>query len=621
MKTNFLNMIKSPQDIRILNKKQLGLLASEIRQEIINTVARNGGHLGPSLGVVELTIALHYVFNSPEDKIIWDVGHQSYAHKLVTGRKEQFKTLRQYRGISGFPKISESKYDAFGTGHSSTSISAALGIAKARDFNNGGYKVVAVIGDGALTGGEAFEGLNNAGHLKTDLIVIFNDNGMSISKNVGAWANYIHEIIANPRYAKMRTRIEKLLRSLPLGELAAEKALGLEDTLRAVFSPGMLFKQLGFKYYGPINGHDTGKLIQALNNIKNIKGAVLLHVRTRKGKGYEFAENDKTKFHGIGAFNVENGEKVRCEGNITYTEAFSNMLIRLAQNDKRIVAITAAMATGTGLDKFAEKFPDRFFDVGIAEQHAVTFAAGLASQGLKPVVVIYSTFLQRAYDQIIHDVCLQNLPVVFAIDRAGIVGEDGATHQGAFDISFLRNVPNLVIMAPKDENELGRMLRTAIDYNGPVAIRYPRGCGEGRKIYENPKPVKVGKAKILRKGKDIAVICIGPCVTTALEAAEDLAKKIDCCVINARFVKPLDNKRILDIVKRCKKVLTIEENSLHGGFGTAILELLQKNNINVEVERIGIPDRFIEHGAQDILRKNIGLDKESIKRKIIEMGR
>lgn len=618
MKTNFLSMIKSSHDIRILNKEQLILLAKEIREIIIITVAKNGGHIAPSLGVVELTIALHHVFDSPKDKIVWDVGHQSYAHKLLTGRKDRFDTLRQYKGLSGFPKREESEHDSFGTGHSSTSISAALGIAKARDIKKEDYKVIAVIGDGALTGGEAFEGLNNAGHLKTNLIVVLNDNGMSISKNVGAWSNYLQEMITNPKYREVGVKFEKFLKILPMGEQAAEKAIGLGDTIRATLGPGMLFKQLGFKYYGPIDGHDTGKLIQAFNNVKNIDGPILLHIRTKKGKGYSYAEDNKTKFHGISSFNVENGEKIKCAGAISYTEAFSKMIVRLAEKDKKIVAITAAMSTGTGLDEFAKKFPDRFFDVGIAEQHAVTFAAGLATQGLKPVIAIYSTFLQRAYDQILHDVCLQNLPVIFAIDRAGIVGEDGPTHHGAFDLSFMRNIPNLVIMAPKDENELGRMLKTAVDYGGPIAIRYPRGCAEGRKIYEEPKPVKIGKAKILRKGKDIAVICVGPCIIPALEVAEEL-KKIDCCVVNARFVKPLDKVKILDVVKRCDKVLTIEDNCLKGGFGSAVLELLQENNINVKVERIGIPDRFIEHGSQSILKKKLGLDKEGIKKKIEEM--
>ena len=616
-KTNFLGMINGPADIRVLSKDQLKLLATEIREKVIDTVAKNGGHIAPSLGVVELTIGLHYVFNSPKDKIIWDVGHQAYPHKLLTGRNKTFDTLRQYKGISGFPKISESIHDAFGVGHSSTSISAALGIAKARDLKNEDYKVIAVIGDGAMNGGEAFEGLNNAGHLKSNMIVILNDNGMSISKNVGGWSNYVQELVANPKYSNMKKKLEGLIKGLPLGEQAAEKMGDFEDTMRAVLSPGMLFRQLGFKYYGPIDGHDIGKVIMALKNIKDVKGPVLLHVRTQKGKGYSYAEDDKTKFHGIGSFNKENGQKIKCAGAISYTEAFSKMLVKLASDDKRIVAITAAMSTGTGLDKFSSKYPDRFFDVGIAEQHAVTFAAGLATQGMKPVVAVYSTFLQRAYDQIVHDVCLQNLPVIFAIDRAGLVGEDGATHHGSFDISFLRNVPNLVIMVPKDENELGRMLKTAVEYDGPVAIRYPRGCGEGRLVYENPKPVTIGKAKILKKGKDICIICAGPVCTTVLEAVNEV--DVDCAVINARFVKPLDSKRIIDYVKKCKKVLTVEENSLTGGFGSGVLELLALNGIEKSVERIGIPDKFIEHGAQHILRENIGIDKESIIKKIKQM--
>ncbi|MBU0980149.1 MAG: 1-deoxy-D-xylulose-5-phosphate synthase [Nanoarchaeota archaeon] len=608
-----LDTIQSPQDLKLLGEKQMRALAGEIRQEIISTVSKTGGHLAPSLGVVELTIALHHVFDSPKDKIIWDVGHQSYTHKLLTGRKDRFHTIRQYKGLSGFPAMQESEHDAFGTGHSSTSISAALGMAKARDLKGERHSVIAVIGDGALTGGLAFEGLNNAGHLKTDIIIILNDNGMSISKNVGAWSNYLHRMVTIPHYANVREKINRI-KNLPLGKQAANLILGFEKTARALFSPGMLFRQLGFNYYGPINGHNIGSMVHALDNIKRLKGPILLHVRTKKGKGYRFAEKDKTRFHGISKFNVGNGNAIKCDGPISYTDAFSQMLLRLAERDKRIVAITAAMAPGTGLDRFARQFPSRFFDVGIAEQHAVTFAAGMAAQGFRPVVAIYSTFLQRAYDQIIHDVCLQNLPVVFAIDRAGLVGDDGATHHGSFDLAFLRTVPNLVIMAPKDENELGRMMKTALNHNGPVAIRYPRGCGEGRKVYEEPKPVKIGKAKVLRKGRKTAVICIGPCVTMALEAAEEL--DADCTIINARFAKPLDRKRILDAVKGAKKVLTIEENSLQGGFGSAILELLQENNIKIPVERIGIPDEFIEHGPQGILRKKIGLEKENIKRKL-----
>jgi 1-deoxy-D-xylulose-5-phosphate synthase len=619
MASNFLGMIKSPEDLRVLSRQQLNMLAQETRREIIHTVSKNGGHLSSNLGVVELTIALHYVFNSPKDKIIWDVGHQSYSHKLLTGRRGRFRTLRQIGGLSGFPKISESIHDAFGTGHASTSISASLGIAKARDLKKENFNVVAVIGDGSLTGGEAFEGLNNAGHLNTNIIVILNDNEMSISKSIGGWSNYIQEIVTNPKYVKMRKKLRKMLHNVPLGEAAIDRAADIEDTLRAVFSPGMLFKQLGFKYYGPIYGHDINKLIIALTNIKHIKGPVLLHVRTRKGKGYSFAEYDKTKFHGISAFNVENGEKIKCGDAITYTEAFSQSLIKLASKDKRIVAITAAMASGTGLDKFGEKFPERFFDVGIAEQHAVTFAAGLAAQGFRPIVAIYSTFLQRAYDQIVHDVCLQKLPVVFAIDRAGIVGEDGATHQGCFDISYLRSIPNLIIMAPKDENELQAMLKAGVESNLPCAIRYPRGCGFGKNLDEIHHNLRIGEAEMLRNGKDIAVICLGQYANIAKMIADEIMPRADCTVINARFVKPLDKEMIINAAKKCKKVITIEENALEGGFGSAVLELLQENNINCKVERIGIPDKFIEHGSTEIVKKNIGLDKESIKNRILGM--
>ncbi len=607
-------MIKKPADLRLLSRTQLDMLADEIRDKIIKTVSKNGGHIAPSLGVVELTIALHKVFDLPQDKIIWDVGHQSYAHKLLTGRNSSFDSLRQYKGISGFPRRSESEFDAFGTGHSSTSISAALGIAKGRDLRDENYKVISVIGDGALTGGEAFEGLNNAGHLKTDMIVILNDNGMSISKNVGGWSNYIQELIANPKYNQMRKKIDGILKRLPIGEEAVERVGDFGDNIRAALSPGMIFKQLGFKYFGPIDGHDLGKIIEALANLRELKGPVLLHVRTQKGKGYRFAEDDMTKFHGIGKFNVQNGKKIRCDGTITYTQAFSRMLVNLARKDDRIIAITAAMANGTGLDLFNREFPERFFDVGIAEQHAVTFAAGLACCGMKPVVALYSTFLQRAYDQVIHDVCLQNLPVVFAIDRAGIVGEDGATHQGVFDLSYLRNIPNLVIMAPKDENELGRMMKAAIEHDGPVAIRYPRGCGEGRKIYDDPKPVMIGKPKVLRKGKEVCLIAIGSMVNTALRAADEL--KIDCCVINARFVKPLDAKKIIEHAKKCRKVITLEENVVAGGFGSAIAETLQENDLNLPLKMIGIPDKFIEHGSVEILKKKVGLDLESVKDKI-----
>jgi len=610
-------MIESPKDLKLLNSSQLKLLANEIRHKIITTVAKTGGHLASSLGVVELTIALHYIFNCPRDKTVWDVGHQSYAHKILTGRSKKFHTLRQYKGISGFPKIKESEYDAFGTGHSSTAISAALGIAKARDMKNENYKVIAVVGDGALTGGIAFEGLNQAGHLKSNLIVILNDNKMSISPNVGALSSYLGKMITHPKYKQTRKKVERFLKKW--SKKAAERALALEDTIRAMSGPGLLFKEMGFRYFGPIDGHNMESLTRLFNNIKDVKGPVLIHILTKKGKGYAYAEDEVTKFHGISQFNIENGEKISSGTHITYTDAFSNALIKSAKNNPKIIGITAAMAPGTGLDKFAREFPDRFFDVGIAEQHAVTFAAGLAIEGFKPVVAIYSTFLQRAYDQIIHDVCLQNLPVVFAIDRAGIVGEDGPTHHGPFDLSYLRNIPNMQIMAPKDENELGHMLKTALDLNSPVAIRYPRGSGTGVGI-ENPlETIQIGKSEILKEGKDILILAVGPLVYKALEAANELDKKISVCVINTRFVKPLDEKTIINLSKKIKKIITIEENTFEGGFGSAVLELLEKNNIKADIRRIAIPDKFIEQGPQEQLRKNLGLTKNNIIKVIKEL--
>ena len=609
--THFLEMIDSPRDLRLLNKEQLNLLARELRKIIIDTVSKTGGHLGASLGVVELTIALHYIFDSPSDKMIWDVGHQIYAHKLLTGRKDKFHTLRQYKGIAGFPKREESAHDSFNTGHSSTSISAALGIAKARDLKKENYKVIAVTGDGALTGGMAFEGLNQAGHLKTDMLVVLNDNRMSISPNVGALSSYLRKIVTMPKYHEYRKRVVELLKRLPKGDKAVEKAFDIEDTIRAFMSPGMLFSELGFKYYGPIDGHNLEELIRALRNVKYIKGPVLLHVLTKKGKGYSFAEEDKTKFHGIGSFNIESGEKNGKSSRISYTTAFSDAITKLARKDKRIVGITAAMESGTGLEKFAQEFPDRFFDVGIAEQHAVTFAAGLASEGLKPVCAIYSTFLQRAYDQIIHDVCLQNLDVTFAIDRAGLVGEDGPTHHGCFDLSYLRHIPNMIVMAPKDENEIGHMLKTAIDHSGPASLRYPRGDGIGVAMHNPFKNLKIGQAEILKDGEDLAVFAAGPLAYDALEAAKSI-KTHNVAVINPRFIKPLDENKIISFAEKTGKIITIEENSVEGGFGSAVLELLEDKEIKADVLRMGIPDRFIEQGSLEVLRKSVGLTKDNI---------
>ena len=616
--TNFLDMINNPNDLKVLTREQLNLLAKEIRHKMITNVAKTGGHLASSLGTVELTIALHYVFDCPVDKIVWDVGHQSYAHKLLTGRAKRFHTLRQYKGLSGFPKREESIYDSFNTGHSCTAISAALGIAKARDLRKENYKVIAVVGDGALTGGMAFEGLNHAGHLKSDLIVVLNDNKMSISPNVGALSSYLRKMVTHPRYKEVRKKVEQFLTKW--SRRAAEKASSLEDTLRAMSGPGLLFKEMGFRYFGPVDGHNIDSLIRLFNNLKDVKGPILLHLITKKGKGYIYAEEEATKFHGVGRFDIESGEGIVCDTNITYTSAFSNALVKLARENKKIVAITAAMATGTGLDKFKEEFSERFFDVGIAEQHAVTFAGGLATNGFKPVVAIYSTFLQRAYDQIIHDICLQNLPVIFAIDRAGLVGEDGATHHGPFDLSYLRSIPNITVMVPKDENEIGHMLKTALEIDAPVAIRYPKGCGKGVTI-ENPfKLIQIGEAEIIKEGRDVLVLAAGPLAYEALEAAKYLEKKgISICVVNSRFVKPLDEKTIVNLARKIKKVITVEENSIEGGFGSAVLELLEENGIKADVRRIGIPDRFIEHGSQEELRGEIGLSREGIIKVVKEM--
>ncbi|MFH2027738.1 MAG: 1-deoxy-D-xylulose-5-phosphate synthase [Nanoarchaeota archaeon] len=617
-----LDMLTSSNDLKFLTKVQLSQLSNEIRERIIQTVAENGGHLASNLGVIELTMAMHYVFNLPKDKIIWDVGHQSYTHKLLTGRAKKFHTLRQHKGISGFPKTEESIFDSFNTGHSSTAISAALGIAKARDLNKENFKVIAVVGDGALTGGMSFEALNQVGHMNTDLIVILNDNKMSIGPNVGALTSYLRRMVTDPKYLERKKTAAGFLKQFPMiGTKAGRVVRNLEETLRAfTTTPGLLFKELGFSYFGPVDGHDMGKLITALRNIRKIKGPRILHVITKKGRGYRFAEEDKTKFHGIDSFDISSGEKICKTGAITYTSSFSRALIKMAKEDKRLVAITAAMADGAGLGKFKQEFPDRFFDVGIAEQSAVTFAAGLASQGFRPVVAIYSTFLQRAYDQIVHDVALQNLPVVFAIDRAGIVGEDGPTHHGVFDISYLRHIPNMTIMAPKDENELGHMLKTAIEHDGPVALRYPRGCGMGVAIQNPYHKMKIAESEVLMNGNRLAILALGNMVEEALAAGKELKKKgINVSVINSRFVKPLDEKLILAMAKRTKNILTVEENSLEGGFGSAVLELLEKEKVIVNVKRIGIPNKFIEHGSMDILRKKYGLNKDNIVKNVLEM--
>ncbi len=609
-----LEHIKGPEDIKKMKFNDLKSLASEIRQVIIETVSRNGGHLASNLGVVELAIALHYVFDSPRDRIIWDVGHQSYPHKLLTGRYGQFHTLRKLGGISGFPRIEESPHDIFGTGHSSTSISAALGIAEARDIKKENYKVVAVIGDGALTAGMAFEALNHTGHLKKDLIVILNDNEMSISKNVGALAEYLNRILTGNLYRRFKDETKQFLKNIPrkFSEPVQKLAEKAEETLKGIFlPPGIFFEELGFEYLGPIDGHNIELLISTLRKIKDIKGPVLLHVITKKGKGYKYSEEDPCIFHGIGPFSLETGSPVKSTQK-TYSEFFGEFLTELAGRDERIVAITAAMKDGTGLNCFYEKYPERLYDVGIAEQHAVTFAAGLAREGIRPYVAIYSTFLQRAFDQIIHDVCIQRLPVTFCIDRAGIVGEDGATHQGQFDLSYLRLIPNLIIMAPKDALELKKMLELSLELPGPSAIRYPRG--KALIIEGGDATFGVGEAELLRDGHDLAIIAIGNMVAPSLEASEELKKTgISVAVVNARFVKPLDEALIYSIAKRTKKIITVEDNALAGGFGSSVMEFLYREGLSdISVRSIGIPDIFIEHGSQQELRQIYGLSKEGI---------
>ena len=609
----YLESIKSPTDLKNLPIAELKVVAKEIRETILQNVSAHGGHLASNLGIVELAIALHYVFNSPVDKIIWDVGHQCYPHKLLTGRHKRFSTLRQYGGISGFPKRSESEHDAFGTGHSSTSISSALGIIEGRDKKKENFKVIAVIGDGAMSGGLAFEGLNNAGHLKKDLIVILNDNEMSISKNVGALSAYLNRILTGEFYQKFRRDTKSFLEGIPkLGKRAARIAQRTEELLKGLFLPGIIFEELGFNYIGPIDGHNIELLIETCKRIKGAESPTLIHAVTKKGRGYKFSEKRPSFFHGVGPFKVETGSIITGGGS-TYSETFGRILTDLAAKDDRIVAISAAMKEGTGLREFSERYPDRFYDVGIAEPHAVTFAAGLATQGLRPVVAIYSTFLQRAYDEIVHDVCLQNLPVIFAIDRAGIVGEDGPTHNGLLDLSYLRHIPNMVIMAPKDSFELKVMFELALQHDGPSAIRYTRGNVPSfpHSLYI---PFNIGEAEIVKDGEEIAIIALGNMVYPALSASERLDKDgVSVTVVNARFVKPMDRNLLISIASRIKRIITVEENTLTGGFGSAVLEFMNDAEIpHVKVRRLGLPDEFICQGHHDELRKKYGLDEEGI---------
>ncbi len=612
-----LDKINSPADLKRLPQSELPKLAAEIRKKMVDVVSKTGGHLAPSLGMVELSIAIHYVFDAPKDKIIWDVGHQSYPHKLLTGRRDQFDTLRQHGGLSGFTRMSESPYDAFTTGHSSTSISAGLGIACAKSLKKERSKVIAVIGDGSMTAGLAYEGLNQSGdHKDKDLIVILNDNDMSISPNVGALSSFLSRTFSAKYLQSFRTEVGEFLKSLPkIGDDVYQFAKKAEESFKTFVTPGMLFEAFNFTYFGPINGHRLNHLINILTNIKPLKYPVLLHVLTKKGKGYFPAESNPVHFHGVGCFEIETGICPVSNASVpTYTHVFGDMMVKLAKENDKIIAVTAAMPEGTGLMKFAQAYPDRFFDVGIAEQHGVTFAAGMATEGFKPVVAIYSTFLQRAYDQILHDVCIEKLPVIFALDRGGLVGEDGATHHGLFDLSFLRSLPNMTIMAPKDENELCRMMATAVAHNGPVAFRYPRGCAAVVRIEEPVKPLPIGKAEVLTEGNDVLILAIGSSVQESLAAYAILAKEnIFATVINCRFVKPLDEELIVSYAKKIPRIVTVEENVLQGGFGSAVLECLTDQGVSgFKIRRIGIPDMFVEHGPQKFLRAKYGLDAAGI---------
>ena len=606
--------IASPSDLQQLEIEQLPGLAAEIRQFLLETVSETGGHLGSNLGAVELTLALHYCFNTPKDKIIWDVGHQAYTHKILTGRRDRFHTQRQYKGISGFPKRSESIHDAFGVGHASTSISAGLGMAVAADLDHDPSRVIAVIGDGSMTGGIAFEGLNQSGHLKKNLIVVMNDNEMSISKNVGAFSAFISRKLNNRHYRDLKKEMKELFSNIPsFGKDILKFARRAENSLKGFLTPGALFEALGFDYIGPIDGHDLPNLIEVFRSAREIEGPLLIHVMTTKGKGYLPAETKPDKFHGVSSFNLDTGTAQKKPSAASYTDYFGRTLCELAQSNDKIVAITAAMPDGTGLTPFAERFPTRFFDVGIAEQHAVCFAAGLAANGYRPVVAIYSSFMQRAYDQVFHDVCLQNLPVTIAMDRGGLVGDDGPTHHGVFDYSFIRHLPGIVCMAPKDEAELRDMLATALTHPGPVALRYPRGAGQGVPCDAAPTPLPIGVAERLREGNDLTIIAIGHPVAAALLAAETVSSLgISCGVINARFVKPLDNQMILSAAAH-GPIITVEENVLQGGFGSAVLELLHDQGMTRHpVKRLGIADRFIEQGPQDQLRHDVGIDHDGI---------
>jgi 1-deoxy-D-xylulose-5-phosphate synthase len=619
-----LDGIQFPKDIRGFTIDELNQLAVEMREEVISVVSEVGGHFASTLGAVELTLALHYVFNTPEDRIVWDTGHQAYAHKLISGRRDRLGTIRQLGGLSGFLSRDESEYDVFGAGHAGTSISAALGMVEAKYLEGSKRKVVAVMSDGGLSAGLIYEGLNSAGHLDRDLIVVLNDNEHFIDPRVGAVSSFLSKQFTTDLGVRLQRNLSNLLRSLPSGENLKHVARKIRDSFLGLVTPGFLFESLGFQYVGPIDGHNISEMITTLENVKKIEGPTLVHVTTVKGKGYLPAEKDPIKFHAVTPFHVLTGKAKKEKGPIpTYTEVFGRSLLDLAKQNRKIVGITAAMGSGTGIDKLAREIPERTYDVGIAEQHAVTFAGGMATEGYVPVVAVYSTFLQRGYDEILHDVCLQNLHVVFALDRGGLVGADGPTHHGVFDFSYMRSMPNLVVMAPKDENELQHMLKTAVDYRGPISLRYPRGEGWGVDLDSEMKNLEIGKAELLRDGTDLVIAAIGQPVIPALRAAQDLAPLgINAAVVNARFVKPMDKDLFRDLLTRIPRLISVEDNETAGGFGSALVEMLSDEGLTgVEVRRLGVPDRFIPHGTQDELRKMCGFDKDAIAQAALQMAR
>ena len=615
--SQFLESINSPADLKKLKREDLASLAEEIRQRLLEVISKTGGHLGSNLGIVELTLAMHYVFDSPVDKIVWDVGHQSYVHKLLTERKDRFDTLRQYEGLCGFSKREESIHDHWNVGHGGTSISAALAFAKARDLKKENNKVLAIIGDGSLTAGMAFEGLNHTGHVKPDMIVILNDNEMSISSNVGGMSAHLSQIMTGQVMTKFKKELDQMLLAIPgIGKEVSEYAHRLDEAVKGIFIPGRLFEDLGFRYIGPVDGHNTDLLIDTLSTVSELKGPTLVHIITRKGKGYEIAEEKADVWHGAKPFDIATGEfKKGKKTPPAYTNVFAKTLIELAKEDEKIIGITAAMPDGTGMSKFGKVFPDRTFDVGMAEQHGVGFGGALSIEGFHPVIAIYSTFMQRAYDQIVHDIIGMNLPVTFAMDRAGIVGEDGATHQGLFDIAFMRTLPNMVVMAPKDENELRHMLKTSIYHPGPCALRYPRGSGLGVELDQEIKELEIGKGEVMKEGTDLAIIAFGSMVDSSMKTAVLLEEKgLSVAVINARFAKPIDENLIKKYAKKTGCLVTTEEHSVQGGFGSAVLEALQNfdENIPLKVKCIGVPNIVVEHGAPNLIKRDLKLDPEGM---------